>query len=195
MNASRRGFTLVEVLVVMAITALVTTVLLQALSQVYLLQTRFGEQLSQSQAGAMRVDWWRQVVQGLEPDFVDGKRKFSGQSDRMEGLSTQGLGTELGGPKAFALELGNGELRYLAGEQATSLLRWPAGDRAEFAYLDSEGQAHPQWPPVSTRAEALQLPAAVLLRLSSPAGSEVLLATPRGVREARVRTFRLGATP
>lgn len=195
MNASRRGFTLVEVLVVMAITALVTTVLLQALSQVYLLQTRFGEQLAQSQSGAMRVDWWRQVVQGLEPDFADGKGRFSGRSDRMEGLSTQGLGTEPEGPKAFALELSNGELRYLAGEQVTSLLRWPAGDRAEFAYFDGTGQAHPQWPPASTRGDALQLPAAVMLRHSSTVGDEVLLATPRGARETRVRTFRLGATP
>ena len=195
MNASRSGFTLVEVLVVMAITALVSTVLLQALSQVYLLQTRFGEQLTQSQSGAMRVDWWRQVVQGLEPDFGDGKRLFSGRSDRMEGLSTQGLGTEPEGPKAFALEMGNGELRYLAGEQVTSLLRWTAGDRAEFAYLDGTGQAHSQWPPASARSDAPQLPAAVLLRHSSSVGEVVLLATPRGARESRVRAFRLGATP
>ena len=73
------GFTLVEILVVLVIVGLISSILLQALDQVYKLQGRFGVQLAQSQQGTMYTDWFRQVVQGLQTDYPDAKGIFKGE--------------------------------------------------------------------------------------------------------------------
>ena len=100
MNRIERGFTLVEVLVVLVITALIASLLLQALSQVYRLQARFGAQIDQSRGGEMRADWFRQLLQGLQPDYADGRGRFSGVSNRVEGLSATALSGRAAGTRA-----------------------------------------------------------------------------------------------
>ena len=208
MSRLQRGFTLVEVLVVLVITALLSTLLLQALAQVSRLQARFGAQIEQSQGGAMRADWFRQLLQGLKPDYADGPQRFTGGSDRIEGLSSTGLSTTGGAPLLFTLELipgatGGGELRYRAGAAQLQLISWKSPGRAEFAYLDAAGSEHAQWPPASLAASigrvptsSPQLPAAVLLKWPSDAGGRALLvAVVRGDLEAQRRPFSLLAAP
>ncbi len=210
MRASRRsGFTLVEVLVVLVITALVSALLFQALAQIYRLQGRFGEQLLQSQGGAMRADWYRQLLQGLSADFVDGKEKFSGKADQLQGLTATAPGVSAGGPRWMTLSIvpsstatQGGSVRLRSGDEEVVLFEWSARGRAEFAYLDDDGAESPQWPPltrgnVRLGAEApppAQLPAAILLKLPTDEGRQVLVAVPRGGREDRIRPFVLGAT-
>ena len=208
MSRLQRGFTLVEVLVVLVITALLSTLLLQALAQVSRLQARFGAQIEQSQGGAMRADWFRQLLQGLKPDYADGPQRFTGGSDRIEGLSSTGLSVAGGAPLSFALEIRSGDARggqlsYRAGAAQLELIRWNGGGRAEFAYLDSAGAEHAQWPPASLdltmglrRATPPQLPAAVLLKWPSDAGGRaVLVAVVRGDPEAMRRSLSLMAQP
>lgn len=204
-----QGFTLVEVLVVLVITALVSALLLQALAQIYRLQGRFGEQLSQSQVGVMRADWYRQLVQGLKPDFTNGKQKFSGNAERLQGLSATLPGAAGGAPRWVELWVQRsesaaqgGSVRLRVGDQESVLFDWSARGRAELAYLDDDGQEYSQWPPLMQARLQLgpdplppaQLPAAVLLKLPTEAGLQVLVAVPRGVREDRLRPFNLGAT-
>ena len=50
------GFTLLEILVVMILTSMITAILLQGLQQVYRLQVHFGAEMFSSQQGAMRID-------------------------------------------------------------------------------------------------------------------------------------------
>lgn len=195
-----RGFTLVEVLVVLVITALVSTLLFQALAQVYRLQERFGEQLAQSRTGAMRVDWYRQVLQGLQTDYADGKQRFAGQALRLEGLSATPLMESGGAPQWLTLEVvasaaGGGELRYGVGSRLLPLLQWSTPGSASFAYLDDAGAEHAAWPPQAAGVWP-QLPAAVLFRWPTREGADVLVAAPAGTREAKVRAMPpLGATP
>jgi len=215
MNRVERGFTLVEVLVVLVITALLSTLLLQVLSQVSRLQARFGSQIEQSRGGAMRADWFRQLLQGLKPDYADGQQRFVGASSRIEGLSSSGLSATGGAPLPFTLEImpstaGGGQLRYRSGAAQLDLIRWRSGGRAEFAYLDAAGTEHAQWPPLgfapmasivptASRLSAPsppQLPAAVLLKWPNDAGGRALLvAVVRGDLEARRRPFQLLAAP
>jgi prepilin-type N-terminal cleavage/methylation domain-containing protein len=190
-----RGFTLAEVLVVLVITALMSTLLFQALSQVYRLQGRFGEQLSQSQGGAMRADWLRQILQGLQPDYPDSKQVFTGDANRLEGLSTAALSAAGGAPRWLTLEIDHsagagGAVRYRAGSEQATLLSWDGRGRAEFAYLDDAGTEFPQWPPMSS-ASAPQLPAVVLLRWPGRDSGEALAATVRGGRDALHRSVEL----
>lgn len=200
MKTVDRGFTLIEVLVVLVITALVSTLLFQALAQVYRLHERFGEQLAQSRAGAMRVDWYRQVLQGLQTDYADGKQRFVGDARHLAGLSATPLTESGGAPQWLTLEVAadtsvGGELRYSYGSRSTALLQWSSPGRAEFAYLDDAGAEHAVWPPQASGVWP-QLPAAVLFRWPKREGADVLVATPAGSREAKIRAMPLsGVTP
>jgi general secretion pathway protein J len=189
----RNGFTLVEVLVVLVITSLVSTLLFQALSQVYRLHERSGVQLTQSQAGVMRVDWYRQLLQGLQSDYADGPQKFRGSADRLQGLSATALNVNGGEAQWFELVIASsargGELSYDVGASHMALLDWAQRGSASFAYLDDAGQEFAQWPPEMSGSTEVkpQLPAAILLKLPGAEGPRVLVAVPRGTRDARLR--------
>lgn len=194
-----RGFTLVEILVVLIIAGAVSGILIQALAQIYRLQERFGQQLAESQDGAMRADWFRQVLQGLQTDFPLGKQLFSGKADGLQGLSVSPLSVEPGAVQEVSVRLDYraAEARtvvvYEAGEVRSVLFSWP-GRRGGFAYLDAQGQEHPQWPPVSLGSWP-QLPSVVLLKMPSESGLLALAAVPRGTNEPKRRVFQMGVTP
>lgn len=188
-----RGFTLVEALVVLVITSLVSALLFQALSQIYRLQGRFGTQLSASQIGVLQEEGWRQILQGLQTDFVDGKQRFSGSFDRLSGMSIATVAPTGAAPLAMTMQIdpgvgdAGGSLSYVYGDKRLTLMTWPAKGVAEFSYIDDQGQAHTQWPPRSAPLDAPQLPAAILLKRPTASGAEVLVAVPRSRGEAKVK--------
>ena len=61
-----RGFTLLEMLVVLILTGMITGILIQGLDQVFRLQTHFGRELFNSQQGEMYAEWFRESVNGLK---------------------------------------------------------------------------------------------------------------------------------
>lgn len=198
----RNGFTLVEILVVLVITALVSTLLFQALAQVYRLHERSGAQLTQSQGGAMRVDWYRQLLQGLQTDYADGEHVFKGMQDRLQGLTATALNVDGAIVQSFELAVNTssargGELIYQVGQQRLVLLDWAQPGEARFAYVDDGGTEYPQWPPQLTgRTEpAPQLPSAILLKIPGDEGMRVLVAVPRGSRDAQLRQLMPADTP
>lgn len=192
----QRGFTLVEVLVVIVITALVSGLMFQALAYVSRLQERFGEQALRGQEGAMRVDWYRQILQGLQSDYPDSKRKFQGRGDHLEGQSISGLDPSLGALAWVELDIrqlssGNGGALVLkVNEQQTELLKWGGAGPARFEYLDDAGEASEVWPPSGSTEEKngrVQLPVAILLTVPDGPSTKVIAATPRSSREQRQR--------
>lgn len=219
-----RGFTLVEVLVVLVITSMVSALLFQVLAQVGRVQSRFGEQLAQSQEGAMRAEWFREVVHGLQVVEADNAQRFVGQRQRFVGLTRTGLQARAGAAHFVAVEVREtpktpgGEVRVAqapSGEQATTLLAWAGSGTAEFAYLDSNGVEYTQWPPAPGQYKALhlpqdlgggftaqpanpvppQLPATVILRWPGSRGPEMMVASPRGSLEAVPKRLEAGGIP
>lgn len=220
-----RGFTLVEVLVVLVITSMVSALLFQVLAQVGRVQSRFGEQLAESQGGAMRAEWFRQVVQGLQPVEADDPQRFDGQPRRWVGLTRTGLQALPGAPQFVALEIVpavdglGGVLRYAPvspdGSPGTTLLSWTGRGAAEFVYLDSSGVEYSQWPPApgqyrfdpgvkdlgrsftaeDARATPPQLPSAILLRWPGARGRAVMVAAPRASLEALPKRLEAGGLP
>ena len=164
-----RGFTLLEMLVVLILTSLAAGLLMEASTHVLGLQQRLNAQLERLRGPALSADWLRQVVQGLQPDYHDGAHRFTGTARGFAGLTTNALSGAYGGLEPFAVRLDydgatdTSTLRYapgagpgtVAGRMADALpdeaaavvlLRWP-GNAQRLRYWDERGAAHEDWPP------------------------------------------------
>lgn len=189
-SSPNSGFTLLEVLVVMVITALVSTVLLQALDQVYRLQTKFGQELAHSQRGSMYIDWYRQTLQGLQPDQIEGPHQFKGSQRRIEGITASPISAAYGVPTYFFLEIsyandtGDTQLVYATEDSKFNLMRW-SGRQGEFSFIDANGQIHKSWPPEI--GQWPQLPSNILLRTINDGAPLVISAVPRGPMDSGAR--------
>lgn len=149
---TKAGFTLIEVLVVLIIVGLVSGILFQALERAYRLQERFGTELFGVQQAQMSADWYRQTIQGLQPDYQDGPNIFQGNDREFSGLTSNPLSAEYGAPTPITWKITNNrragitELVYLEGKRETAILVWRS-DEARFIYVDEQQTRHDSWPP------------------------------------------------
>lgn len=151
-SGSQPGFTLVEMLVVLLIVGMVSGLLFEGAAQLVSMQARLERQLTGLRGEALRADWLRQVVQGLQPDYADGKQIFKGSPRAFSGLTTNPLSAGYGALQPFAVTLTHEaaddsmRLSYGSGNKATVLLSWPGG-RGRLSYTDDVGKTHEEWPP------------------------------------------------
>lgn len=198
-QAKSRGFTILEMLVVLIILGFITSILFQALDQIYKLQSRFGVQLAQSQQGAMYTDWFRQVVQGMQTDFVNGTEQFHGSETQFKGTTTSPLSTEYGSPKSVTIDLQYDryddatELLYVVGDQKMKLFSWSGGRNSRFSYIDAKGDQHDTWPPQF--GVWPQLPNMILLHFQRDGEPQVIAAAPRGSLEPKAPTIEMRGSP
>ncbi len=146
------GFTLIEVLVVLVMTSLISAILMQALSLV--LDTRFKvrDALADSESVALNRSVLTFPMTGVLPDYDDGPDRFAGQSKRMRGLTLTPLHGTAGAPTGFGLMIqynagsGMSELTYLErGFDPVKLAEWP-GDVGAFTYMGRSGDWSNIWP-------------------------------------------------
>jgi general secretion pathway protein J len=179
----QRAFTLVEVLVVLVIVSLVSGILIQALGQVFQLQHRFGEEMAYSRQDAMAADWFRQGIEGLQPDYQAGANRFKGAERSLSGLTTNPLSSDYGATFPLRLEIKfdpqSGTTRLVHGEarSAAAILSWP-GNSGRFRYLDQKGEEHETWPPPLGLWP--QIPTAVRLEADLGGTPTVVVAVPMG---------------
>lgn len=194
-----RGFSILEMLVVLMIVGMISSILFQALDQIYKLQGRFGLQLAQSQQGAMYTDWFRQVVQGMQPDFPDGAEKFQGRETEFTGVTTSALSARYGAPVAVNLSLQYDRsenvtmLLYSTGENKMKLFSWTGKKVGHFSYVDSKGEAHDTWPPPFGIWP--QLPNTILLQLQKDGEPQLIAAVPRGSLEEKNKAVSIAGGP
>ncbi|MDT9001249.1 prepilin-type N-terminal cleavage/methylation domain-containing protein [Paucibacter sp. APW11] len=175
------GFSLMELLVVMVIVGLLSSILLQALSQVYRLEERFTTQLQGGQRGVMQEDWLRQVLQSLVPASATSSERLQGSDSRLQAVTLAPLTRAPGAATAVTLELassgrgGNLVLGYK--DDAGTFALMDAGREASFVYVDEAGMEHGQWPPLSGAHPPL--PSAVMLRSVRPEGVQLQVVVPR----------------
>jgi len=149
---NQTGFTLIEILVVLIIVGMTSGILFQALGQAYRLQDRFGRELFKGQQGQMAAGWYRQSVQGLQPDYLDGQHIFHGEDQEFSGLTSNPLSDEYGAPTPITWKIrinrqnGTTELIYIEEKRETLVLTWH-GNEARFIYLDEQQASHDRWPP------------------------------------------------
>jgi hypothetical protein len=145
------------------------TVLTQALWMGLDMLRRSRAEMTGHAVEAMRIQWYREAVAGLQPERAEGAHIFTGSARRFSGLTTgaptENLGATL--PVTFELDYdaaaNETRLRVgVAGSVGTkTLLAWP-GRTGEFAYLDEAGQSHESWPPAGGTQH--QLPRVIVLR-------------------------------
>jgi prepilin-type N-terminal cleavage/methylation domain-containing protein len=181
LSPATAGFTLLEVLVVLVLTGLASTILLQGLQHVFRLQGDFGAEIYRTRQGAMQAAWFRQSVNALMPDYAEGRHKFRGQRDGFDGLTLSPLDLADGtlAPFSWRLRFERGEgrtvLHYGQGTDPIAVLSLRG--RANFEYLDATGTAHESWPPFTGTWP--QLPSAIRLQgVDEPSSS--LLVVPKG---------------
>lgn len=198
MPNSQRGFTLMEMVVVMLIAGLVSGLLFEGTAQLMGVQGRLEHQLTELRGEALRADWLRQVVQGLQPDYADGKQIFKGSPGGFSGLTTNPLSAAYGALQPFTVTLRRDAahnsmlLGYGSGSNSSVLLTWP-GDQGRLRYLDDRGNAHADWPPALGRWP--QLPKGITLEgdrdgapwliATAPFGPTWPIPRPRDVMGAR----------
>lgn len=179
----QRGFTLLEMLVVLLIVALAGSLLFEGSAQVLGMQARLEAQLSAQRDTAMRADWLRQLVQGLQPDYQDGRHLFLGTAQGYSGLSTNLLAGDYGSLAPFSIVLSyqaNRDetlVRYGSTAEAPVLLTL-SGTRTQLRYWDDQGEAHDSWPPAMGLWP--QLPRAITLEGRAADQPLVIAASPYG---------------
>lgn len=177
------GFTLLEMLVVLLLSSLVTMLLLQGLQHVFRLQRNFGAEQFSTQQGAMQVAWFRQSINGLMPEYPDGNNKFRGDTRQLQGLTVAALDAPDGTLVHFQWQLnfdpkqGRTLLKYGRDEKASTIMAWE-GNGGGFRYLDANAEAHDEWPPFL--GQWPQLPTAILLETRQASGGKIIVASPRG---------------
>ena len=194
-GSAERGFTLLEVLVVLVLAAMISGILFQAYDLTLRLNRQFGVEYFASQQGVMLADWVRQSLQGLQPDYPDGPRKFKGEAKKLSGVTTSTLVADFGVPAAVAGDLtydsGNDETALRSGPDGAPLFSWP-GTAGRFVYLDAKGEAHDSWPPPLGLWP--QLPAVIRLEARRNGALYVIVATPMGPSLPRARPMNLVGT-
>ena len=152
-SAYHRGFTLLEVIVVLMISGLISVILMQGLSIVLATRLRVSDALSDLDKKGVQTSILATPLRGLLPDYLDGPDVFFGDNRRLKGLTLSPLqGTE-GAPTGFGmlLEFDGMEnattLTYLEhGYDPVELARWH-GNVGEFTYLGLKGDWKERWPP------------------------------------------------
>lgn len=175
------GFTLLEILVVLALVSLISTLLMGALYQIYQLQLRLEDRSNTEERTELGVRWFQSVVNGLQTDRNGQPNSFRGNSNRISGLTSADLSVDgFGMILPFQLEVTEDSeidgmrLEYVRNDKRTPLLVVASG-RIRIDYLDENGSLQPEWPP---SAAAPQLPALVQLRIDDTRGTQIFYAHP-----------------
>lgn len=189
-TANQQGFTLIEMLVVLVITGMIVGTLFPAIEQLDKIQTQANTLRTDMQNETMIDDWLRQLIQGVQADYPDGKDVFSATSKELSGLTINTLNSDYAGLAAFNVRLRYDAakdrtlLEYRSAGEVTSLKEWQ-GRQGRFIYLDAGAGLHDSWPPAL--GQWPQLPKAVLLQMEIDGAPRVVVAGTSSLPQSRQR--------
>jgi len=174
-----RGFTLLEMLVTLAVVGLSATLIWQALAQMAAVEQRLGTSQFASGKHALQRAWVEQAIAGVMTGPEDAGLDLTGRADGMRALTTLPPVADPRGPELVVLELNvrNGLTRLQARRHSDAAAQdlWVWAGPGRFEYLGAAGQWHDRWPPDSTREQRRrELPLAI--RLIGPPDGPVLAA-------------------
>lgn len=173
MTRLARGFTVVEMMVVLIIISMALTLGFQSLGQWQIAEATLDRMSAATRARALVSLWWSDSVRGLTP--VD-ESPFRGDARSLDGLTLAPVFGQSGAmtpirwsivddPEAgLALQLDeNGQTRVFPLDEA---------EDARFRYLSADGEASDAWPSEGLGLEGTNLPAYVELLTRRADGGE-----------------------
>lgn len=187
-----RGFTLLEALVVLVITGLVSVVLVQGFGLILAARTSAQNKLVAIDEAVVEANLFLEPLRGILPDYPNQPHIFSGEPQRLRGLTARPLQARPGAPTPFTLTIdydassNRSVLTYQEeNAQPVALGSWE-GSEGAFAYRDRTGEWQGVWPPQSD-PQAPQTP--WLIRLEKGSGFPRNMVA--SVSGAHQRTLRL----
>ncbi|MDR1647327.1 MAG: type II secretion system GspH family protein [Zoogloeaceae bacterium] len=181
-----QGFTLVEVLVALAITGMLVSVLMSSLFYIFRVQEGLRNETMLRERQLRERAWFREVLAGCLPEEEESKRYFQGnqtefQCETSNTLMPEALPMTAQIRMTLVQDSDKAFLRYEeSGKSQTqaTLASWE-GVNAEFRFIDAKGEARTQW---EQGTEALPRQVWLLLtpaRWNSTRQQEIWLAAPR----------------
>lgn len=186
-----QGLTLLEILVVLVIVSITSTLIFQSLWQLTHLQSRLQQSDQTNESLLLESDWLRQVISGLYIS-TSNKDDLAGTETLMTGWTFSPLSSSIGAATKFQLEIkrdsatGKNILTYEDEYTPRQNLIDFGTAKASFTYLDEAGEKHQEWPPVF--AAEKMLPRNVMLNIIGEQGIETIVATPMAASTAPPKT-------
>ncbi len=169
------GFTLLEVLVVLVITSMLSLLLMDGVGQVLQIEQRMGERTRVFRTTQLQQHWVRQLIAGAR---ASRDHPFELSPTSLRGLTLSPLASGGGVPTPFELSLINlgevTELRYREGEgDAYTLMQIDNRELVnpvQFRALDARGTYVGRW---QSKQDGPQWPAGLALSIPALDGEEL----------------------
>ncbi|MHB1206448.1 MAG: PulJ/GspJ family protein [Rhodospirillaceae bacterium] len=192
------GFTLLETLVVLVITSLVSVVLVQGMGLVLSARTSVENKLVDADQFILQRNILLDPLRGVVPDYPNRPNIFNGQPRQVHGFTVRPLEERLGSPVGFTMVMdydsGADETFVTYQEEGAEKLvvaRWP-GNIGNFYYRDRAGEWAQSWPPAGLAAdEVSQTPFLIRVEMGTGVPSSLIAS----VDGAHRRPVRLIDTP
>ncbi len=148
-----RGFTLLEALVVLVITALISVVLVQGLGLLLGARTSVQNRLVEVDEAVIEQSLFLEPLRGVVPDYNERPHTFVGEVKRLHGMTTRPLQGRSGTPVPFTLTISfdpsrdQSTLMYQEDNAPPLPLGSWQGETGTFAYRNMTGAWREAWPP------------------------------------------------
>ena len=187
-----KGLTLLEILVVLVIVSITSTLIFQSLWQLMHLQNRLQQSDQKNESMVLESDWFRQIISSIYIS-TSNKEDLTGTDALLKGWTFSPLSSLIGAPTRFQLEIkrdpatGSSKLTYEDEYSARQTLIDFGTARVSFTYLDETGEKHQVWPPAFSSEKIL--PRNVILNIVGKQGIESIVATPMAASTAPQKTI------
>jgi len=147
------GFTLLEALVVLVITGLVSVVLVQGFGLLLSARTSVQDKVAAVNEAVVEQSLFLEPLRGVVPDYPDRPHLFTGDAQRLHGMTARPLQARAGTPVPFTLTLtydrqsDQTTLTYQEDNTDPLVLGSWDGAKGAFAYRDITGPWQESWPP------------------------------------------------
>ena len=192
------GFTLLEALVVLVITSLVSVVMVQGFGLMLAARTSVETKLVEADQFILQSSLLLEPLRGVVPDYAERPNVFAGAARTLHGLTVRPLRERPGSPVGFAMTLDykadSDETLVTYTEQGSPPVvigRWP-GNAGAFFYRDRTGGWASVWPPpAAVPNDTVQTPWLIRLEIGGDAASSLIAS----VNGAHRRAQRLMDSP
>jgi prepilin-type N-terminal cleavage/methylation domain-containing protein len=157
---NHRGFTLLEVIVVLIIASMIAAVLLQGLSLILTVRTTFAQKLFGLETAVLQRNLFLEPLRGLVPEYPEKPDIFVGSDRRLHGLTVRSIQNRPGAPVGFDMyfdyDVNTQETTLMYQERGRDAIRlgsWP-GNSGSFSYRDRTGDWLSAWPPAQPATDA-----------------------------------------